>query len=103
VSKRARRRRPGGHPAKPAWAIDATVEAIRRWHQAILDARSGPTVPASARALLKAASQAGVDLSDKAQLDAFIADRNNSSRTELAVGQRRQRPSLAGPARLTPH
>jgi hypothetical protein len=68
----------GRTTGKPAWAIDATVDAIRRWHQAILDARSGPTVPASARGLLKAASQAGINFSDKAQLDAFIADWNSS-------------------------
>jgi hypothetical protein len=68
----------GRKTAKPGWAIDATVEAVRRWHQAILDARSDPTVPAAARGLLEAASQAGVDFSDKAQLDAFIADWNNS-------------------------
>jgi hypothetical protein len=62
--------------AKPASAIDTTVDAIGHWHQAILDARNGPTVPASTRRLLKAASQADIDFNDQAQLAAFIAGRN---------------------------
>ena len=68
----------GRTTAKPAWAIDATVDAIHHWHHAILDARSGPTVPVPARELLKAAREAGIDLGDKVELDAFIADWNNS-------------------------
>lgn len=70
----------GRTTAKPAWAIDTTVDAIGHWHQAILDARNGPTVPASARRLLKAASQADIDFNDQAQLAAFIADRNEHPR-----------------------
>jgi hypothetical protein len=72
----------GRKTAKPAWAIDTTVDAIGHWHKAILDARKGPTVPASARQLLKAASQADIDLNDQAQLAASIPGRNKHPRAQ---------------------
>ena len=72
----------GRETAKPAWAIDMTVEAIDHWHQSILDARNGPTVPASARRALKAARQARIDLNDQTHLTAFITDDNENPREQ---------------------
>ena len=59
-----------------------TVEAIDHWHQSILDARNGPTVPASARRALKAARQARIDRNDQTQLTAFIANDNEDPREQ---------------------
>jgi uncharacterized heparinase superfamily protein len=63
----------GRKTAKPAWAIDATVDAIGHWYQQIRQALDGPTVQAVARRLLRAAGQARVDLHDSTQLAAFMA------------------------------
>jgi hypothetical protein len=66
----------GRKTAKPAWAIDATVDAIGHWHREVLGAVGDPSVPGPARQLLRSARQAGVDLGDSEQLAALLEDWN---------------------------
>jgi hypothetical protein len=66
----------GRKTAKPAWAIEATVDAIGHWHREVLGAVGDLSAPGPARQLLRSAREAGVDLSDSEQLAAFLDDWN---------------------------
>jgi hypothetical protein len=65
--------------AKPAWATEATIEAINRWQDELIRAIGDPATPSPAMQLLTAARHAGVDLSDEESLDAFIATWNTAA------------------------
>jgi hypothetical protein len=65
--------------AKPAWATEATIEAIHRWQDELIRAIGDPATPSPAMQLLTAARHAGVDLSDEESLDAFIATWNTAA------------------------
>ncbi len=67
--------------AKPTWAIEATHNAIHRWHEEMVKAVGDPAAASPAKRLLSAARHAGVDLEHAESLNTSIARWNADPHT----------------------
>jgi hypothetical protein len=63
----------------PAWAVDATREAIRRWRHEMIQRSGDPAAGGPAKQFLSAANAAGIDVEDADALKTFVAGWNARS------------------------